>query len=187
MRASRLIGIAMPSRRSVARIIVAVIVALTGCDMSYAEPLRLEIVTKINPPDPQAGMKSTQIIFVDFQKKQVTQSFSTGVTTLGPVELGSVRDKFVIANVDFSSPGRVGFTARGQTASAVLLMPSINYSFQVAITPNGKGALAGCHDGYPAYQIIAGKKTIYDYKHPSISLVKLFGECDIEIKNPTDF
>ncbi len=165
----------------------AVIAALAGCGTSYAEPLRLEIITKILPPDPQVGMKSTQVLFVDFDKKRVTQYFSTGVTTLGPVELGSVRDKFVIANVDFSSAGRVGFTARGQTASGVLFMPNINYNFQLAITPNGKGTIAGCHDGYPAYQVTVGKKTIYNYKHPSISLVKLFGECDIEIKNAIEF
>jgi hypothetical protein len=170
-----------------ARIIASVIFSLAGCSTSYAEPVRLEIVTAILQFDPQAGMKSTQVLFVDFEKKQVTQSFSTGVTTLGPVDFGSVRDKFNVANVDFSSAGRVGFTARGQTASGVLFMPNINYRFHLAITRNGKGALTGCHDGYPAYQVIVGKKMIYSYKHPSISLFKLFGQCDIEIKNAIEF
>ncbi|SFN44981.1 hypothetical protein SAMN05216386_1016 [Nitrosospira briensis] len=167
--------------------VIAVVVAFTTCAAAYSEPLRVEIVTRILPSDPQEGMKSTQVLLVDFEKKQITQSFSTGVTGLGPIQLGSVRDKFVIENPDFSSPGRAGFTARGQTASGVLFMPNINYMFQFVVTPTGKGALSGCHDGYPAYQVMVGTNKVYDFKHRSIALLKLFGQCDIEIKNRVGF
>ena len=132
-------------------------------------------------------MKSTQVLLIDFDKKSITPSFSTGVTSIGSIDLGSVRDKFVVDNIDFGTSGRVGFTARGQTASGVLFMPNINYKFNMAVTPKGKGALSGCHDGYPAYQVTVAGKSVYDFKHQSLSLIKLFGECDIEIKKVVDF
>lgn len=163
-------------------------VTLMGLSVAtLATPVRVEIITQILPFDPESGMKSTQVLMVDFDKKAITQTFSTGVTKIGPVEIGSVRDKFLFDNVDFSSPGRVGFTARGQTASGVLFMPNINYKFQLAVTPAGKGAFSGCHDGYPAYQVKVAGKVVYDFKHQPLSLVKLFGECDVEIKAIVDF
>lgn len=152
-----------------------------------AETVRVEVVTRILPFDPEAGMKSTQVLLIDFDKKTITPSFSTGVTSIGPIQIGSVRDKFVVDNIDFGTPGRVGFTARGQTASGVLFMPNINYKFNMAVTPKGKGALSGCHDGYPAYQVTVAGKSVYSFKHESLSLIKLFGECDVEIKTIVDF
>lgn len=138
----------------------------------------VNIVTHILAGDPQAGMKSTQTVVVDFDKKKVTQTFSTGVTNVG-FDIGSVRDNFVVENEDFSAVGRVGFTVRGQTASGVMFMPNINYEFHVALTPAGKGALEGCHDGYPAYSIDVDGKKVYDFAHKKIDLIKLFGACDV--------
>lgn len=165
----------------------AFLVGLAFGAPTQAEPVRVEVVTRILSFDPQAGMKSTQVLLIDFDRKTITPSFSTGVTGIGPIELGSVRDKFVVDTIDFATPGRVGFTARGQTASGVLFMPNINYKFNMAVTPKGKGALSGCHDGYPAYQVKVAGKSVYDFKHKPLSLIKLFGECDIEIKTIVDF
>ena len=158
------------------------------CSVSvHSEPVRVELVTRILSFDPQAGMKSTQVLLIDFDKKTIKSLFSTGVTAIGPIELGSVRDKFVVDNIDFGTPGRVGFTARGQTASGVLFMPNINYKFNMAVTPKGTGAFSGCHDGYPAYRVAVSGKAVYEFLHESLSLIKLFGECDVQIKGIVEF
>jgi hypothetical protein len=148
-------------------------------------PLRVEIVTRILPPDPQAGMKSTQTLVVDFQAKRITPSFSTGSTQFPVVgEFGSLRDRFQVKIVNFSEQ-RVTFTVKGETASAVAalipFMPNINYKFDLTLTSTGTGELSGCHDGYPAYAITVGGEKIYEYLHPRIALLNLYGSCDIEV------
>lgn len=137
----------------------------------------LVVTTQINSPDPQAGIKSVQKINVNFVKRTVTETFSTGVTTIGPVELKSVRDQFSVKSV-FSPTGLATLNIAGQTASGVLFMPNINYKFTLEVDKNGRGTFSGCHDGYPAYEVKVQAKIIYSFKHKNIDLVKLFGECD---------
>ena len=146
---------------------------LSSTATTQAEPIKVEITTRILSFDPQTGMKSTQTILVDFKKKKISQTFKTGVTHIG-FDIGSVRDKFMVDNVDFSD-GRVGFTARGVTASGIMFMPNVNYKFLIAVTSKGSGAF----DGYPAYEIAVAGKKMYDFAHKSVELVKLFGECDV--------
>lgn len=153
--------------------------SLSATSVRAADPVKVEITTRILDFDPQAGMKSTQTLLIDFDSKKISQAFKTGVTHVG-FDIGSVRDKFVVDSVVFSS-GRVGFTARGQTASGVMFMPNINYKFFIAVTPKGTGAIEGCHDGYPAYEVTAGGKRVYEFAHKSLDLVKLFGDCDIAV------
>lgn len=161
------------------------VVAMPG----LAAPVTVEIVTRINAPDPQAGMKSTQTLTIDFDNKKVTQAFKTGVTTLVGVDLASVRDKFLVENVEFTSAPsvRVGMTVRGQTASGVLFMPNIDYKFQLAVTPVGNGAISGCHDGYPAYIVKVGSKTVYERQHLAIHVTNLLGTCDIVLPSSLAF
>lgn len=165
----------------------AAMALLATLHAAHAATVRIEVLTQILPFDPQAGMKSTQTLEIDFDKKKVSQSFKTGVTGLGPIQLASVRDQFLVENIDFSSPGRVGLTLKGQTASGVLFMPNINYKFFLAVTLSGGGSVSGCHDGYPAYQVKVSGKTVYDFRHESVNLVKLFGTCDIDLKKVIDF
>lgn len=163
---------------------LAAVAAVCGWTASaFGAPVLVEVVTQILPNDPQAGMKSTQTLQVDFDKKTVTQSFKTGVTTIGPVELTSVRDKFVVQDVTFEGTKRVSFKVAGQTASGVLFMPNINYQFTFAVTPTGTGAIAGCHDAYPAYDIKVGGKAIYAFKHQPTNLIGLLGDCGTKVPN----
>ena len=161
--------------------VVAILCAasLWNTGVRAADPVKVEITTRILAFDPQAGMKSTQTILIDFESKTISQTFKTGVTHVG-FDVGSVRDQFVVDNVDFSD-GRVGFTARGQTSSGVMFMPNIYYKFFIAVSPKGLGALEGCHDGYPAYEVLAEGKKVYEFAHKSLDLIKLFGDCDIII------
>lgn len=153
--------------------------SLSTTSARAADPVRVEVTSRILDFDPQAGMKSTQTILIDFDNKKVSQVFKTGVTHVG-FDIGSVRDKFVVDNIDFSN-GRVGFTAQGQTASGVMFMPNINYKFFIAVSPKGTGAIDGCHDGYPAYEVTAEGKKVYEFAHKSLDLINLFGDCDIAV------
>lgn len=164
--------------RDHASTLVSIAAMLCSCTLAIAQPVKVEITTRILPFDPLPGMKSKQTLLIDFAQKKITKSFTTGVTDVG-FEIGSVRDKFEVENVAFEN-GRVGFTARGQTASGVMFMPNINYKFFFSVTPAGGGALSGCHDGYPAYEVVVAGKKVYDFSHKSMNLVSLMGTCDID-------
>lgn len=139
-------------------------------------------------------MKSLQTINVDFndqtEKVKITQKFKTGTTDFFGVTLNSVRDKFKVTGLNFDSDDFLIFTAIGETASGIGVAPNINYRFKFEARPKGDDILwkiTGCHDGYPAYKITinslvqGGVKTVaYNFKHKSIQLFNLFGECDIK-------
>jgi hypothetical protein len=158
--------------------LLSMVGALWGDGAAAQGKISVLIRTEINPPDPFAGMKSEHRFVVDFQTKTITgEEFKTGVTDLGPVELKSVRDKFVISEKDIQS-GKATFKLVGQTASGVTVMPNIDYRFALSINSNGTGTLEGCHDGYPAYTVRVNNKDAYAFKHKAKDLIKLFGTCD---------
>jgi len=147
------------------------------------------IETRILDFDPVSGMKSTQRIAVfadrDNQSMRVNSTFTTG-TTFG---IPAVRNRFSVANVSYDlSEGKLSFLATGQTASGVLVMPDIDYSFQLSFDGSNhqnKWTLQGCHDGYPAYKVwlenaVSGETTeLYEFIHRPIQLLNLLGNCDI--------
>jgi hypothetical protein len=136
------------------------------------------ITTAILDPDPQAGMKSTQRIFVDFEHHMVRSEYETGTTEFFGVVLSSVRDHFRIENVSFAGD-EVRFRAVGETASGVRVLPNINYRFDIRMNRDAtEGDVTGCHDGYPSYEVRFGHTLIYWFKHKPIRLLNLFGECD---------
>lgn len=143
------------------------------------------IKTEILSFDPQPGMKSTQTIDVDFSSKSVKSSYVTGTTKIGSWELKSVRDAFTIKNIVFSDQS-VTFKTFGQTASGVGFMPNIDYEMAFKVNADGSGTVEGAHDGYPAYSIKKGTEVIYQYKHKSKDLQKLFGSKDTKF-GPCDF
>lgn len=106
--------------------------------------------TEILLPDPQAGVKSEQTLTVNFSRRMVTSSFRTGTTSVGPITLSSVRNKFSVHDVVFQG-SNVSFGVIGQTASGVLIMPNINYQMHFEVRSTGSGSVQGTHDGYPAY------------------------------------
>lgn len=143
---------------------------------------QIKIKTEINEPDPQAGIKSEQVIDIDFASEEVKVSFTTGTTELLGQKLESARNNFKLESYSFSD---AFFTMKvsGETASGVLFIPNINYSFTIVLKNDGSGSIEGCHDGYPSYYVSLGDKTIYHNKHQSLEIIKLLGSCDIELSS----
>ena len=148
-------------------------------------PVRFTIRTEILPPDPQAGMKSEQTLVVNFSSRTVTTSFRTGTTSVGPITLESVRDKFRVYGVVFRGT-TVNFGVIGQTASGVIIMPNIDYKMQFEVHSTGSGTVQGTHDGYPAYFVRRGARLVHHYRHKPMRLWRLLGSRDIKF-GPNSF
>ena len=140
-----------------------------------AAPLELTIETRILPFDPVDGMKSRQTLLIDFDRKHISNRHETGSTYGIP----STRDTFEVKDIRFSG-SKAQFTVLGETGSGVQVIPNINYKFKLEVDSNGSAALiGGCHDGYPAYKIEVGRRTLYEFRHKPIRLYRLFGDCDV--------
>lgn len=166
---------------------VSLTLAIVSCGFNQsianaADLIQVTVRTHIDEPDPQAGMKSEQTITVNFKKGVYTTSFKTGVTKIVGATLESVRDKFQVENFKVVG-GIASFEVRGQTASGVMFMPNIDYKFKLTVDDKGKGTLTGCHDGYPSYDVVIEGKTVHNFKHGRMELIKLFGTCDIAVPN----
>lgn len=142
---------------------------------------KVEIETRILDFDPQSGMKSRQIIIVNFTDRKITSSYKTGATEFFGIKLSSVRNNFKVVNKSFSGNNKVKFTVVGETASGVGVIPNINYRFVIALTAGGAITVMGCHDGYPAYKVKVDGKVKYAFRHKSKEVLNLFGECDIRV------
>lgn len=144
----------------------------------------VEIITEIRDVSPlsfQVGMKSHQTIKFDVDKKVVTNDVETGKTNIAGLDLGSIRDNFIITNQNIEKgSGRV--TVSGQTASAVGVMPDIDYKFTIRFV--GKKSLLwidGCHNEYPSYTIKVNGKQIYDREQTGTAVTGLMGSCDVQV------
>lgn len=131
----------------------------------------------------QAGMKSRHTVKIDYSSRSLSSDFLTGVTNLVGIELGSVRDRFTVYSPIFS--GEVAsFIMEGQTASAVGVLPNINYRFTITVDRAAREiVVSGCHDGYPSYSIIVGDTEVYSFEQEF--LAALFGSCDIVVASRT--
>lgn len=142
--------------------------------------VEIVVETEIDSPDPQAGMKSRQSILVDFGAGTAESSFETGVTTIGALELSSIRDEFEVRNAIVTGRSAT-LTVVGETASGTVILPNINYEFAFVVSAKGQGHFSGCHDGYPSYEILVDGKSVYKHKHDQMAIQKLFGHCDIRV------
>lgn len=176
-------------------LIIALFLQVFVCSTAAAAQEQLQgtivIETRILPPDPVSGMKSTQRIriFIDpnTNSMRFDNSYETG-TTFG---ISAVRNKFELSNTSYSiSAGTLSFDVIGQTASGVLIMPDIDYHFSVSFDGSDRQnnwRIDGCHDGYPAYRIwvenaISGESTdLYSFRHQPIHLLNLLGNCDTKV------
>ena len=149
-------------------------------ERGYDPPVRVVIETAILSPDDQAGMKSRHTLLVDFAERRVGDTFETGVTDIGFGPISSVRDNFRVSNVRFLGD-RVVLTATGETASGVRILPNINYTFELTVDRDGVVRVAGCHDGYPAYTVIANGVTVYSFRHLPGNRRALWGNCDVQV------
>jgi hypothetical protein len=130
----------------------------------------------------QVGQKSLQRLTLDLSKKTVRSEFLTGTTKLVCLELGSIRDSFTLSTPRFNAAGTAFFSVSGETASAVRVMPNINYGFTFEVSAS-EVTFSGAHDGYPSYNISVDGKSIYDYVQGY--LWQLAGSADIEVKKRT--
>lgn len=156
-----------------------------------AELIDFTFRTKIEPYDFEAGMKSEQLIRVDFTNRVVSDSgFITGPTTLWFVELqaASARTKFTLKSSEWLSDEKVRFTVAGQTASGVQFMPNINYDFTIVVQKDGHGNIVGCHNQYPSYQVVIDGRIdpVYYFPHEKSNIFQAFGRlwgpCDTLVK-----
>lgn len=149
---------------------------------AQATPARQDIliVTEIRAPDPQAGMKSTHRVKMDFDQLTVTDEYLTGTTHFFGVSLPSIRNNFRVSGVEFAG-NKVKFHVAGETASGIGVVPNINYRFHIEVSRQGTTHIKGCHDGYPAYEIRYRHVMLYWFKHKPIAVLNLFGTCDVSI------
>ncbi|UWR60190.1 hypothetical protein [Phaeobacter inhibens] len=135
-------------------------------------------------PDFQAGMKSRQVVQLNFDMQSHLGAFETGVTSIVGAEFASIRDGFEVLDVKFDGD-RATLRIKGETASAVQVLPNINYTFDLTIYRDGSAVLDGCHDGYPSYRVSVEGETRYYFAHAPNDLIKLVGECDIRLSSGT--
>ena len=126
----------------------------------------------------QVGRKSLQRLIVDFQRRTVAQEFLTGTTKIACLELGSIRDNFALIKPRFNEAGKAYFSVSGETASAVGVMPNINYSFDFEVSST-EVQVSGSHDGYPSYNVAVNGNSVYDYVQGY--LWQLAGDADIQV------
>lgn len=164
--------------------------AETDGDTPQAEARTFEILirTEILSPDPQAGMKSEQMLVVDFGAQTVTSSYRTGTTSVPLIgDIGSVRDSFRVTKVVFAKPDpvAVSFSVTGETATGVLIVPNINYQMDFEVQADGSVAVSGDHDGYPAYFVSRNGATFYTYRHRPMEVLRLAGSSDVTMSTST--
>lgn len=147
----------------------------------------ITIETRIDPPDPQAGMKSVHKIIVNFNSESLQEQFSTGTTTIFGTTFSSIRNNFRSQAVKWDRKNRgsghrvVTLSISGHTASGVRVLPGIDYRFSIHLTDSREIRIDGCHDGYPSYSIKVDGSQKYYHKHKPTRLYKLFGRCDVKV------
>lgn len=161
---------------------------IAASPLIQAKTVKVEIVTEIRDVSMmsfQVGEKSRQTILVNFDDKSHSDSFKTGVTTIG-IDLPSLRDDFKVKNVEFKNDS-VDFTATGTTGSFVGFFGDIDYEFSLKLDSKTKAiTYSGCHNEYPSYYILVDGSRIYDRVQSGAVLTgALMGNCDIKVEKKT--
>jgi hypothetical protein len=140
------------------------------------------IQTTIPKDDKFPGMKSRQTIAIDYEKKSVTCGYVSGVTDIGIFEIPAARSSFSVSNIYFIGSDKVLFTAVGETASGVRVLPNINYRFKLIISKDGDAKVDGGHDAYPAYTVTVGGVQKYHFEPEPGNLGGLWGDSETKVK-----
>lgn len=150
---------------------------------TQAEELTLVVETRILDQGiaaSQAGMKSRQTFIINTAEETVTERpFETGVTDFGPFSSGSIRDDFKYKVLQLHTGG-FRIQVSGETASPVVIMPNINYRFEIQVNVENRRAwIEGCHDGFPSYEVTIDGRRIY-WHEQSANPGELIGDCDTQ-------
>lgn len=167
------------------RFVLGVIAACIGFEPGSTaaraqSAVQIVVETAILKFDPQPGMKTRQVLQVDFDRRHVIGTYETGTTEFFGVNLEAVRKNFVVEEVDFSD-GKATFKVTGQAASGVSALPDIDYKFKMTVWPDGTAIVRGCHDGYPSYRVTVEGKEQYFFGHEPMGQFKLLGHCDVRL------
>jgi hypothetical protein len=130
----------------------------------------------------EVGRKSLQRITIDFAGRKFHNQYLTGTTRLLTIELGSIRDSFLLIRPIFNAAGHAIFSVSGETASAVGVMPNINYEFSFDVSRTSID-FSGAHDGYPSYNISVNGVSVYDRVQGNIT--QLLGSADVRVSPVT--
>ena len=131
----------------------------------------------------QPGKKSLQTITVDFDNREISSKYTTGITKFMGMELDSVRDNFKLTKGRFNSDGDASFSVIGETATGVRVLPNINYQFDFFKVSASTVSFCGNHDGYPSYNISVNGKSAYDFIQGFVW--QLAGKSDINVLRKT--
>jgi hypothetical protein len=168
--------------RACSLLLWAIALGLFGTAEAHAQQYIVEIVTAIRNVSvlsAQVGEKSRQKITIDYGNSTMTSSYTTGTTHVVGIDLSSIRNDFKISGQSFSG-NIAAVTAKGETASGVVIMPNINYGFTIRINKaQSKAWVSGCHNEFPSYTVLVNGKIVYDRVQTGTALIGLIGECDI--------
>lgn len=120
--------------------------------------------------------------------RSVASTGTTDIPGLGKKE--GIRNKFQIDEKSISD-NKLDFWMKGETASAVGVLPNINYNLHFKLDlDNRTFSIGGNHDGYPSYVVnIAGTEIalqkIYDFEQGY--LLELFGSGDVTVSESGSF
>lgn len=127
----------------------------------------------------QAGVKSKHVIDIDPSTRSICEDVHTGKTIIFGSSWDSIRDDFKVRNKVYSDD-YIKFSAKGETATAVGVLPNINYFFRFIVYPSKRLiTFNGCHDGYPSYNISVNGKSVYDYVQGVV--LQLAGDGDVVV------
>lgn len=128
----------------------------------------------------EVGVKSTHTISIDPIKKTIVDVVTTGKTNFLGMSFSSIRNDFKVTKKVFET-GCVKFSVKGETATAVRVLPNINYAFDIILYPTKKLiSIDGAHDGYPSYNVAVNGKSVYDCVQGWVP--QLLGDSDITVK-----
>lgn len=132
-----------------------------------AKEMTIRVVTEIEAPSDQAGVKSSHEVVVDTDKMSIVRdAWNTGTTDIGPISLDAARPDFSISNAS-NDRNSLKFRMNGQVASGIRVLPDIDYELDITINRNGTIEIRGRHDAYPSYYVdVQGNDNrAYEFHH----------------------
>lgn len=127
----------------------------------------------------QAGVKSEHVIDIDPSARLICDEWVTGETVILKRRYGGIRNDFKVYNKVYCDDF-IKFSAKGETATPVGILPNINYFFKFIVYPSKRLiTFNGSHDGYPSYNISVNGRSVYDCIQGAV--LYLWGGGDVKV------